>query len=163
MPTPTNSRARSTTFGLVAILIASWTFFLVGGAGASGDTVTPPKVSKVLFINVQSGYEDLHRVNMAFQMARNQRLAGRPVTMFFNINAPVLATKDLPSAWRWKDYAPIKDQVAELIAAGVKVLVCPTCSADQGVTAGDLVPGAQMTNPQLTGSQLKPGTVTLTY
>ena len=169
--------SRGLIVALVAALLASWALFgLVGGpaspAGASGNpgqhrpttTVAPPAaISQVLFINLQSGREDLHRVNMAFQMARNQRAAGRPVTMFFNINAPELATEGLPSALQYKANAPIRTQVAELIAAGVTVLVCPTCAADQGVTAGDLVPGAQITNPQLTGAQLLPGTVTMTY
>jgi hypothetical protein len=78
-------------------------------------------LSQELFVNLQSGREGLHRVNMAFQMARNQRKLNRPVTIFFNINAPELATKGLPTALRWRDNAPIKDQVAELIGLGVTV------------------------------------------
>ncbi len=184
MDTSSTRSSRGLIVGLVVALLASWALFgLVGGpahpAGASGTawstttttaapgattTVAPaPAISQVLFINLQSGREDLHRVNMAFQLARNQRAAGRPVTIFFNINAPELATKSLSSALQYKSNAPIKAQVAELIGAGVTVLVCPTCAADQGVTAADLVPGAQITNPQLTGAQLLPGTVTLTY
>ena len=161
---------RGTVLALVLALVGSWAFFLGGGAGATTEAGTsaavsrpPVKVSQVLFINVQSGREDLHRVNMAFSMARNQAKAGRPVTMFLNINAPELATKSLPSALRWRDNPPIKDQMAELIAAGVTVLVCPMCAADQGVTAADLVRGARISNPMLTGSQLQPGTVTMTY
>ena len=57
----------------------------------TSTTVPAPALSNVLYINLQSGREDLHRVNMAFQMARGQRALGRPVTMFFNINAPELA------------------------------------------------------------------------
>lgn len=163
--------SRSLVAALVLALIGSWLFFGFGG-GAVADTGSPTAttskrppvvVSQVLFINLQSGREDLHRVNMAFQMARGQHQLGRPVTIFFNINAPELATKNLPAALRWRDNAPIKDQVTELIASGVKVLVCPSCSADQGVTATDLVPGAQMSNPVLTGSQIQPGTVSMSY
>lgn len=156
---------------LVLALIGSWLFFGLGGgavAASGSPSATASKtpsaaVSQVLFINLQSGREDLHRVNMAFQMARGQHQLGRPVTIFFNINAPELATKNLPTALRWRDNAPVKDQVAELIKSGVKVLVCPSCSADQGVTAAALVPGAQMSNPVLTGSQIQPGTVSMSY
>lgn len=138
----------------------------VGFAGAgsgSARAVAATAESNILFINLQSGYEDLHRVNMALSMARNQNAAGRPVTLFLNINAPILATKRLSASWKWGMSAPIKTQMAELIGKGVKVLVCPMCSADQGVAAGDLVAGAQVSNPELVGSQLQPGTVTMTY
>lgn len=129
----------------------------------TSPSTTAPGLSNVLYINLQSGREDLHRVNMAFQMARGQRSLGRPVTMFFNINAPELATVDFPTALRWRDKAPIKDQLAELIGMGVKVLVCPSCSADQGVTADQLVPGANMASPALNAAELQPGTVTMSY
>ncbi len=130
-----------------------------GPAGQDGAAV----VSDEMYINLQSGREDLHRVNMAFSMARNQRKAGRPGTIFLNINAPELATTGLPAALRWRDYPPIKDQMSELIGLGITVLVCPMCSADQGVTADQLVPGAQMSNPMLTKEHTKPGTVTMSY
>ena len=57
----------------------------------------------------------------------------------------------------------IKTQLAALIESGVKILVCPTCSADQGVTADQLVSGARMANPQLNAAELQPGTVTMSY
>ena len=100
---------------------------------------------------------------MAFQMARNQRKMGRPVTMFFNINAPELATKNLPSALQYRANPPVKDQVAELLSMGVTILVCPTCSADQGVTGADLMRGALISNPGRLAEQLKPGTVSMSY
>lgn len=166
--------------GLILALVASWMFFTVSGGGQAATAQTgtsaapaaaqnvaqqtaPRKISQVLLVNMQSGREDLHRVNMGLSMVRNQRNAGRQVTLFLNINAPELATTGLPTALRWRDNAPIKDQIAELIGLGVVVLVCPTCSADQGVTAADLVPGAQMSNPTLLGGYLQPGTVTMTY
>ncbi len=156
---------------LVLALVASWTFFGVGGGASAAPaptttTVAPapaPAVSNVLFINLQSGREDLHRVNMAFQMARNQRKMGRPVTMFFNINAPELATKNLPKALQYRSSPPVKDQVAELLGMGVTILVCPTCSADQGVTGADLMRGALISNPGRLAEQLKPGTVSMSY
>lgn len=135
----------------------------VGPTTTTSTTVPAPALSNVLYINLQSGREDLHRVNMAFQMARGQRALGRPVTMFFNINAPELATTSLPEALKWRDNDPIKTQLAALIESGVKILVCPTCSADQGVTADQLVSGARMANPQLNAAELQPGTVTMSY
>ena len=161
---------RVTIAGLILALLASWLFFSLTGGGVAAASApqaaaapAASSVSQVLFINLQSGREDLHRVNMAFQMARNQRKAGRPVTMFFNIDAPELATKNLPSALRWRSNPPIKDQVRELIGLGVTVLVCPSCSADQGVTAADLVVGAKMSNPTLLAGHIRPGTVSMTY
>jgi predicted peroxiredoxin len=83
--------------------------------------------------------------------------------MFFNINAPELATKNLPQALQYRNSPPIKDQVAELLNMGVTILVCPTCSADQGVTGADLMRGALVSNPGRLAEQLKPGTVSLSY
>jgi hypothetical protein len=46
----------------------------------------------------------------------------------------------------------------------VKVIVCPTCGADQEITsAGQLVPGAVFASPKLQRKYTKPGTVAMTH
>ncbi|MBL8930803.1 MAG: hypothetical protein JNL54_11810 [Kineosporiaceae bacterium] len=57
----------------------------------------------------------------------------------------------------------MKEQAAELIGKGVTVIVCPSCSADQGVSPSDLVRGAQMSNPTVLASHIRPGTVSMSY
>ncbi len=74
---------RITISGLVLALIASWSLFGLSSSAATASpgqstAVSARTMSQELFINLQSGREDLHRVNMAFQMARNQRATGRP-------------------------------------------------------------------------------------
>ena len=133
-------------------------------AVSPASQVAAKKWSNRLYINLQSGREDLHRVNMAYQLARGQRALGRPVVIFFNINAPELATNKLPSALKYRTNPPLKAQLAELIKSGVKVMVCPTCGADQGITSADqLVPGAVFADPKMQRKYTKPGTVSMTY
>lgn len=110
-----------------------------------------------LFINLTS--DDGHRVNMAFAFGSNQLKRGHPLTVFMNDRAVFAASK--ANADKFPDQ---QKAIADLLAAGATILVCPMCMKHYGIAEGDLLPGLKVGNPELTGGALfQDGTRTLTW
>lgn len=110
-----------------------------------------------LFINLTS--DDAHRATMAIGFGKNQLERGHPLTLFLNDKGVLIASQ--------KNAAGFADQqkaLADVLAKGGMVLVCPMCMKHYGVAEADLLPGLQVGNPDLTGGALfKDDTVTLTW
>lgn len=110
-----------------------------------------------LFVNLTS--DDAHRVAMALNFSANQHKRGHHVTIFFNDRAVHVASKANASK-----FAEQQKAVADLVAAGATMLVCPMCSKHYGVAEADFLPGLQLGNPELTGGALfRDNTKTLTW
>ncbi|MFS8037183.1 DsrE family protein [Xanthobacter sp. AM11] len=110
-----------------------------------------------LFINLTS--DDGHRVNMAFAFGGNQHKRGHQLTVFMNDRAVRAASKANAEA-----FAVQQKTIAELLASGATILVCPMCMKQFGVKEEDLLPGLKIGNPELTGNALfQDGTKTLTW
>jgi predicted peroxiredoxin len=110
-----------------------------------------------LFINLTS--DDGHRITMAFAFGGNQLKRGHPLTVFMNDRAVHAASK--ANADKYPDQ---QKAIADLVAAGATILVCPMCMKHYGVTEADLLPGLKVGNPELTGGALfQDGTKTLTW
>ena len=118
---------------------------------ARADTHPP------LFVNLIS--DEGHRVTMALTFAGSQLDRGHPLTLWLNDKAVMVATK--------KAGGPFAEQqalLAALIAKGATVIVCPLCMKHYGVAEAELIEGAKVGNPDLTGDLLfKEGTQTLTW
>jgi intracellular sulfur oxidation DsrE/DsrF family protein len=61
-------------------------------------------------------------------------------------------------------YADQQKALADVIAKGGMVIVCPLCMKHYGVDENDLMPGFKVGNPDLTGAALfRDNTKTLTW
>jgi predicted peroxiredoxin len=110
-----------------------------------------------LFVNLLS--EDPHRVRMAIAFSKNQMERGHPVTFFFNDKGVLVLSKK-----NGKMFDEHQKILGELMSKGATVLACPMCMKHYGVEAGDLLDGAKIGNPELTGGALfKDNTKTLTW
>jgi sulfur relay (sulfurtransferase) complex TusBCD TusD component (DsrE family) len=110
-----------------------------------------------LFINLIS--DDGHRATMAIGFGAKQQAKGHPLSLFINDKAVAIASK--------KNSAKFADQqkaLADVIAKGGMVIVCPLCMKHYGVKEADLLPDFKVGNPDLTGAALfKDNTKTLTW
>jgi sulfur relay (sulfurtransferase) complex TusBCD TusD component (DsrE family) len=110
-----------------------------------------------LFINLTS--DDGHRSTMAISFGTKQQAKGHPLGLFLNDKAVFVASKAHSAK-----FAEQQKVLAEVIAKGGVVIVCPMCMKHFGVKEADLMPGFKVGNPDLTGAALfKDNTKTLTW
>lgn len=110
-----------------------------------------------LFVNLTS--DESHRASMALNFSKNQLERGHPLTVFLNDRGVLVGARS--NAEKFKDQQQV---LAELMAEGAVVIVCPFCAKHYGIEAADLIEGAKVGNPDLTGGLLfKEGTTTLTW
>lgn len=100
-----------------------------------------------LFVNMTT--DDGHRAAMGIGFGYNQLLRGHPLTVFLNDRGVMLAarsnTDKFPSQQR---------TLADIMAKGGTVFVCPTCMDHYGLAVADLMPGARVSTPDLTEKAL---------
>ncbi|WP_373508239.1 DsrE family protein [Thiocapsa sp.] len=110
-----------------------------------------------LFINLTT--DDPHRANMGITLGTNQLERGHPLTIFLNDKGVFIGVKANAAT-----FGEHQEKLAAMIDKGALVLVCPMCMKHYGVAEADLIPGAQVANPELTGDALfKDDTQTLTW
>ncbi|MBK9082093.1 MAG: DsrE family protein [Rhizobiales bacterium] len=110
-----------------------------------------------LFVNLTS--DEPHRAQMALVFGANQLKRGHPLTVFFNDRAVHVASKA-----NAEKFGEQQKAIADLVAAGATMLVCPMCSKHYGVAEADFLPGLKFGNPELTGGALfNDNTKTLTW
>lgn len=125
---------RRTLFGAFALLAVTAVPAIAGA--------TDP-----LFVNMTT--DDPHRASMALTFALNQQRLGHPVTIFFNDKGVfVVSVKNAETFGGQQKIA------ADIKAAGGDILVCPMCMKHYGVAESDLIPGAEVGNPEKTGAAL---------
>lgn len=113
--------------------------------------------SDPLFINMTA--DEAHRVSMALNFGIKQQALGHPLTLFLNDKGVLVGSKA-----NARQYPEQQKVVADILAKGGTVIVCPMCMKHYGVTQDDLLPGLQVGNPELTGGALfKDNTRTLTW
>ncbi|MCP5373870.1 MAG: DsrE family protein [Hyphomicrobiales bacterium] len=98
-----------------------------------------------LFVNLSSLDTGLAGHSLVFAGKALKR--GHPVVVFLNHKAVLLAADGVPQAsYQGKS---LNMHLADLMAAGGKVIVCQMCMAAHGMTEAHLVDGAMRGNPEL--------------
>lgn len=110
-----------------------------------------------LFINLTA--DEAHRVSMALSFGAKQQALGHPLTLFLNDKGVLVGAKA-----NARQYPEQQKAIAEILAKGGMVIVCPMCMKHYGVKEEDLLPGLVVGKPELTGGALfKDNTKTLTW
>lgn len=110
-----------------------------------------------LFVNLTT--DEGHRANMAVLFSQKILERGHPVTIWLNDRGVFLASKK-----QAEKFAEQQKVLAELIAKGANIIVCPYCAKHYGIEVDELIEGAKVGNPDLTGSLLfKEDTKTLSW
>ena len=133
-----------------ALVAAALMLPALAGAACAGS-------NDPLFVNLLTS--DAHRARMAVAFSKNQLERGHPVTFFFNDKGVLVLSKKGS-----KKYGEHQKLLGELMQKGAVVLACPMCMKHYGVKETDLIEGAKVGNPELTGGALfKDNTKTLTW
>ncbi|MFO1127418.1 MAG: DsrE family protein [Rhodospirillales bacterium] len=114
---------------------------LAAATPAMADTDDP------LFINLTTDQD--HRADMALGFSKAMLERGHPVTIWLNDSGVLLASTE--QSGRLADQ---QKALAELMAKGATVIVCPACLKHYGVADGGLIAGTKLGNPDLTGGLL---------
>ena len=124
---------------------------LLAAMPAAADSQAP------LFVNLTSDQD--HRANMALTFSKNQLDRGHPVTIFLNDRGVFVGAKSHADTFAGQQKA-----LADLITKGAVVIVCPFCAKHYGIEPADLIDGAKLGSPDLTGGLLfKENTRTLSW
>jgi predicted peroxiredoxin len=100
-----------------------------------------------LFVNLTT--DDPHRAMMGIGFAQKQLERGHPVSIFFNDRGVHVVS--LKHAGTFSEHQKV---IAGMLAKGGQIIACPTCIKHFGIAEADLVPGAVVGNPELTGEAL---------
>jgi sulfur relay (sulfurtransferase) complex TusBCD TusD component (DsrE family) len=110
-----------------------------------------------LFINLTT--DDVHRANMAITFGKHHSGNGHPLSIFLNDKGVILGVKAGS-----EKYAAQQKELADIIAKGGLVIICPSCLKNAGYTETDLLAGVKLGGPKLTGDALfKDGTKTMSW
>jgi predicted peroxiredoxin len=135
----------------------------LGGVGcAAQQNAASHGAKSTVLLNVISGREDPHPVTMALQLAGHALDDGRNVVLFFNVKGVSIPQRSLPATLAYHDQ-PIKSLLSDLVDRGATVLVCPACMQAEGVSADDLIDGAETASRAKVFDPLDAHAVVFTY
>ena len=146
---------------LVAVLTVFLAVAVTVAAFAAGPV--PEKAKAPIVINMTAGKEDLHSFWMGLQLASHALGDGRKATVYMNVNAPFLASKKAPEDLRCGELPTPREQIAELLKNGAKIVVCPGCLKVAGLTKDDLLPGLELGTKEALFGPLDRGGAVFSY
>jgi predicted peroxiredoxin len=103
--------------------------------------MTPP--SRRLVVKVTSGHEAPERLSQAVTVAATAVASGVPVSLWLTGEASWLAVPGRAEQVVLPHAAPLAE-LRDLLLASARVSVCTQCAARRDITAGDLLPGAEI-------------------
>jgi sulfur relay (sulfurtransferase) complex TusBCD TusD component (DsrE family) len=110
-----------------------------------------------LFVSLTS--DEPHRASMALNFSKHHAVNGHPLSVFLSDKGVYLGVKAGALS-----YPEQQKLLAEMIASGSTVIMCPPCLRHYGFTEADLLPGIKMGGAKVTGEALfKPNTKTLSW
>jgi hypothetical protein len=158
----------------VLLVLAVIAVATAGCGKSSSSSAASPKVSNRVLIMLTRGPDpanqtsytetDLWEINLAVGLANRSLAAHRPTTLFLDVHGPALARKDLSPTLHFQSEAPIRTQLADFVAKGGTVMICPLCAQVMGVAPQDVIAGVTFGDAGIFGPQgLAPGTTSLSF
>jgi len=115
-----------------------------------------------LFVNLTT--HDVWRAGMALGFAHNVLKAGHKLTVFLNVDAVTIAAKDIPQHTNALLGMTLQDKLKAIMADGGKVIVCPMCMRQAGLTPDELIDGVTVGTPPVTiPALMAPGVKVMSY
>jgi predicted peroxiredoxin len=130
---------------------------------AAAPSLVKSQSAPVVVINLTSGAEDLHSAWMGLSLARMSLEEKRDVVVFLNVRGPVFASRSKGARLAYRQHPRLSATLTGLAGRGARVLVCPLCARELGITEKDLIPGASFATKQSLFSKLGENTVVFSY
>ncbi len=147
---------------LLAILLG--TLLMPAHADAKKKTSEPVEVAKrAMIINITAGPADIQKVSMGLGLAAHGLGDGREVTIFLNVQAPIIASKGFSPSVGYIQDMPVKAALEKLIADGATVLVCPHCLEVAGLSEADLIEGVALASRESLFGSMDAGAAVFSY
>lgn len=100
-------------------------------------------MSKIMVHNTH-GEDDVERATLAFVVGNAALSSGQEATVLLTIEGVWLATPGYTDGLEANGFAPIKEVIGSFIKSGGQLWVCGACMKPRGITAEQLIEGAQM-------------------
>jgi len=128
---------------VAAVAKAGYKARLASAAQSAPSTLDGSNKQPIL-VNITRGKAELHAVSMAIGLAQSAIKDGRQAIVFLNVEAPVFAAKDLSGDVKYADFPPVRNMLADFIAAGGRVLVCGHCAHVVKLKQEDMIQGVKL-------------------
>ncbi len=103
---------------------------------------TTQQTNKFL-INAEYGKDNIEKATISFILAASASKENEAV-VFVTAAATYLCAKGGADGLVYEGAEPIKDLMAQFIGNGGRIWVCPICAKLKGITAEDLIEGAEI-------------------
>lgn len=124
-----------------AILFLVLSMVVSGGALASSDD------GKTFFYNITT--DEVWPAGMAAAQAYNAAKRGHDVVVYLNVRGVYLAVKDRQQDTLGATGRTAQETLKMAMDNGARVLVCPMCMRQGGVTSDDLIDGVELGKPEV--------------
>lgn len=118
-------------------------------------------MAKPLLVNCTHGKEDAERATLPFIVANVAASADQPSIVFLTAEAVRIVTTGYADEIRAHGMTPLADVLKAYLGNGGVVWACAACTGPRGITAADLVAGAQIVTAVNLVERLVEGAVTL--
>jgi len=142
---------------LIQTFVLTLTLLVVPFASQAREANTAPTV----VINLTS--DDVWTGQMALGFARKAQKTGADVVVFLNVRAVILANSKVPQHVEAMSGKTAHEMLAEIIAAGGRVFVCPGCTKQAGQDVADRIDGIEVGGPEFLAIVTAPGTRIISY
>lgn len=115
-----------------------------------------------MLVHLSHGYDEPHRVSMAFMMADIVSEQGNPVLIYLDLEAVELAAPDAPDL-SFKNFGSLNARIEELLERKVTIMVCPSCLTAAGMDLAKLREGFELASSETMMSFAYGRFVTLDY
>lgn len=150
--------------GSVVLALMAFVLWCASGSGASAVPGASAANDKTpVLVNLTSGKANLHSVSMGLSLAHSCAAEGHPVLVFLNVEASIFAARDLGEDVKFGDFPPVKKMLADVIAAGGKVVACDHCSHLMKIEQSEMIPGVTVGAHKDLLRLIRPGTVGFSY
>jgi predicted peroxiredoxin len=126
--------------GRIALVLLILALMNLTICAAPAQTVAKQKV----IVHLTHYTDNLHAVSMAVHLAQMMQTTGADVTLLLDLDGVRLASTKETQNLVWGKGEPISKEYDAFVKAGGRVLLCPHCSENAGITERDLRPGARI-------------------
>jgi predicted peroxiredoxin len=101
-------------------------------------------MAKSFLIHCTHGKEDAERATLPFIVANVAVTADQQAVVFLTAEAVRIATRGYADSIHQQGMKPLAELLQSVLQNGGKVWACAACTAPRGITAADLIAGAEI-------------------